>query len=331
VICPHCNSVIDDNALVCPACHAELDGTASIPKLTDDYCGACGALVPRDADSCPKCGMPVTREVVENPRRQLMFAIPDPANDEDGQGRDISADTTGALPRIEPAIPSEEDVKKDVRRDKPIRMRAILVSVAACVVFIIGGILLITHPWNPDALSQRATEDADTSYAGFPGTVDKLTGQDSSDDDTAVTSGDEYTYTLLKQYHEDMGDLSTKVQASEDRLRNEGITGSEADRTAGYNECNQLALDVSNLIAKIQSVDVTSGTYATSLTDLVRMGNYLRNEVDACLDAWKLCVDSADPQADEDAILKSVRGTGASNASLFSSAWNGFSISEPSN
>jgi RNA polymerase subunit RPABC4/transcription elongation factor Spt4 len=330
VICPHCNSVVDDNALVCPACHADLDGTASIPKLPNDYCASCGALVPADAAACPKCGMPhVPREPVENPRRQLVMAIPDPANEEDGLGRDVSADVTNTLPRIESAIPSEEDVKNDVRREKPLRMRVIVVAVVASIVLVTGTVLAITHPWDPNALNQRATEDADTSLAGFPGTVDKLTGQDSTDDDTEVLTADQYTYKLLSGYYQDLGSLYDRVQASEERLRNEGITQDQAEREAGKAECDALAIEISNLITKIQSVDVTSGTYATSLQQLVTMANYLRNEVDACVESWKLDVESSDPEADKDAILKAVRGSGASNASLFKNAWDSYVLAEP--
>jgi RNA polymerase subunit RPABC4/transcription elongation factor Spt4 len=331
VICPHCNSVVDDNALVCPACHADLDGTASIPKLANDYCPSCGALVPEDASACPKCGMPhVPREPLENPRRQLAMSIPDPANEEDGLGRDVSADVTNALPRIESAIPSEEDVKNDVRREKPLRMRVIVVAVVASALLVTGTVLAITHPWDPNALNQRATEDADTSLAGFPGTVDKLSGQDSTgEDDTEILTADEYTYNLLNGYHEDLGSLYDRVQASEERLRTDGITSDEAERQAGKAECDAIAIDVSNLITKIQSVDVTSGTYATSLSELVTMANYLRNEVDACVESWNLDVESADPAAEKGAILKAVRGSGASNATLFKNAWDSYTLADP--
>ena len=51
-------------------------------------------------------------------------------------------------------------------------------------------------------------------------------------------------------------------------------------------ECEELSYDVSNLISDIQSVDVTSGTYAEDVEHLVTLGNWLRNRVDALNSAW---------------------------------------------
>jgi hypothetical protein len=267
--------------------------------------------------------------------RERLAAVPEVS--EDPVASASATEDTNALPRIESAIPSSEDVKRDVRRSAPLRLRNIVVACLACVLVAGGAVLLVAHPWNPDALSTRATEPLDTSMAGYPGAVEKLSGQDSSasdssessDEDDTLLTPDERTYKQLVAARDDLATYQEQVVASEERLRNEGITQDEAARASGLAEAQAIAINISNLITQLQQVDTTTGTYKDTLTTLLRMGNYVRNEVDACVTSWKACVEAQDPAAEKDTILKAVRGEGANYASLYTSLNDKLEIPQP--
>lgn len=321
MICPHCGSHIPDGSTVCPACHAELEVTATLPRLTGSYCQSCGALVPAGATACPKCGMPQkpTREVRIRTRKRPQEV---PLREEAAHER------TNPLPRIESAIPSEGAFDA-YHRDRMPRMRVVLVAMVAALAVVGGAALFLSHPWNPDAFATRAKEPADTSKAGYPGQVDSLKGQDSSGEQQGVKSGDQTSYERLEADYKTLGELSDKLDDSVTRLEEKGIEGDKAEREAGSQEAQNLAIQISNCISDIQSTDVSSGTYTTSVQELATMGNYLRNRSDAVSRAWTLAVQAADPASERSSILAPIKGDASSFNSLFKTAYASFKLPEP--
>ncbi len=319
--CPHCGSIVADDAVVCPACHAELDLTASLPRLTGSYCPSCGALVPEGSTNCPKCGMWVeSRPAPKRGRRVQATVGDDPA----------APDATNELPRFESAVPSEKDLRDPYLREHPVRLRAVFVAAAACVAVVGGAVLLIAHPWDPDAFSIRATAPADTSQAGFPGTVDTLQGQDSkgSGSDT-VKSGDETTYEGLSNAYTALGDLSGRLDDSVSELEEKGFSGTAQERQEGQRRAATLGVEISNCISDIQGVDTTSGTYEDEREELLKMGNWLRNRSDIVSSAWSEAASAPDPSSAREEVLSSVRGEASSFGSLFKQAYSSFSIQAP--
>lgn len=316
--CPHCGAVVADDAVVCPACHTELDLTVTLPRLAGSYCPSCGSLVPEGAAACPSCGM-----LVEAP------PVRPPAPEGDDADEAPVAEETNRLPRIESAVPSEEDLRDPYLREHPIRMRAVVVSIAACLAVVGGAVLLITHPWDPNAFSSRATAPADTSQAGFPGAIDSLTGQDSRGGSGEVKSGDEATYETLSSAYASFGDLSKKLDDSIELLESRGFSGDAKERQEGQSAAVAIGVEISNAISDVQNADTTSGTYATQKEELVKMGNWLRNRYDIVSAAWSQAASSTDPQSVRSSVLAPVRGEASSYASLFNQAYSSFSIQAP--
>lgn len=314
--CPHCGTHVPDGTIVCPACHASLDATAVLPRLQGEYCPSCGAMVPEGSDSCPKCGMPVAKVAKkDNPQDR----------------KPLPSQETGRLPRIEPALPAEQDLKDPYLHEQPIRMRSVVLAAIACILVVGGAVLLITHPWDPNAFATRATEPADTSQAGSIASVETLSGQDTSrtNTDTTVKSGDESTYEVLNQAYKELGEYSEDLESSVQRLEDTGISGDSAEREAGRSEAAELAVKISNTISDIESADVTSGTYADARTELLRIGNYLRNRSDIVSAAWSQAASSSDPEAERSQILQSVEGEGSSYGSLFKEGYANFKLTAP--
>ena len=181
MICPVCGSNVPDGLDVCPACHANLAATRVMPKLTGTWCPSCGALVPAGSTACPKCGMPIGAPARDNARVELERRRL--------EERRLERERTSTLPRIESAIPSEPDPSTEgiYGRERMPHTKTFMVAALASLLVVGGVTLAITHPWDPNLTDTRATTPADTSQAGFPGTVSRLTGQDSDTDGTAVS------------------------------------------------------------------------------------------------------------------------------------------------
>ncbi|HIU23742.1 zinc ribbon domain-containing protein [Olsenella sp. Marseille-QA0557] len=313
MICPYCGTNVSDDASVCPACHGELGATTVLPKIEGNYCSACGSLLPEGAATCPVCGMPVVNEEASSTNtskdsgRQLHIPEVDVADEEDEQ----ALEETHSMPRIESAIPAESE--PDYGRLP--HTKTVLVCALASLVLIGGLALILTHPWNPQAYSSRATEARDTSTAGFPGVVERLSGQDSSDqeDQEETLTGDEATYQQLSEDYKELADLAERIDKAEDGFEEAAFGGDQEAFDNASSECEELSYDVSNLISDIQSVDVTSGTYAEDVEHLVTLGNWLRNRVDALNSAWNSAEASSDPAANRDEIMAPL--VGSQNAS----------------
>ena len=310
MICPSCGSAIPDGLSVCPACHADLAMTRVMPKLTGTWCSSCGALVPAGATVCPKCGMPVVASRVSSAAEQMEHRR--------AEDRALERERTSSLPRIESAIPSEPDPSSESAygRERLPHTKVFALAAIASLLLVGGLSLVIAHPWNPNLNDTRATTPADTSQAGFPGTISALQGQDKFASATSAESADDLTYNSLLGAYESLKDISDRADDLESRLDTTGISGSSEDRSAALEEAKQLSLDASNVVTTISNIDVvTTGTYTDQKTNVSTLASWLRNRVESIYDAWKVSAGSSDPAADKGKILAPMVGNRESDGS----------------
>lgn len=250
--------------------------------------------------------MPLERSWGQYVDQQAQQAPDRPDDDQPAEEPIVSeTDDTRALARIESAIPAEHDPDSKVaEQERMPRPRAVLLASFFAILFVCGLALVFTHPWNPDANNIKATEEADTSMAGFPGTVESLSGQDSDENDKIeIVSGDDATYAQLMEAYGKLGSYAERADESEALFREVAFGDNLDERTRGKREADALAIDISNLIELLGQVDVTSGTYVGDVDHLTTLGSWLRNRVDALTAAWKADVETSDPAADQQRLL----------------------------
>ena len=284
--------------------------TRVMPKLTGTWCSSCGALVPAGATVCPKCGMPVEPAHVSSAVEQMEHRR--------AEDRALERERTSSLPRIESAIPSEPDPSSESAygRERLPHTKVFALAAIASLLLVGGLTLVIAHPWNPNLNDTRATTPADTSQAGFPGTISALQGQDKVASTTSVESADDLTYNSLLEAYESLKDISDRADDLDSRLDATGISGSSEDRSAALEEAKQLSLDASNVVTTISNIDVvTTGTYTDQKTNVSTLASWLRNRVEAIYDAWEISAGSSDPAADKSKILAPMVGNRESDGS----------------
>ena len=284
--------------------------TRVMPKLTGTWCSSCGALVPAGATVCPKCGMPVVASHVSSAVEQMEHRR--------AEDRALERERTSSLPRIESAIPSEPDPSSESAygRERLPHTKVFALAAIASLLLVGGLTLVIAHPWNPNLNDTRATTPADTSQAGFPGTISALQGQDKVASATSAESADDLTYNSLLGAYESLKDISDRADDLESRLDTTGISGSSEDRSAALEEAKQLSLDASNVVTTISNIDVvTTGTYTDQKTNVSTLASWLRNRVESIYDAWKVSAGSSDPAADKSKILAPMVGNRESDGS----------------
>ena len=286
--CPHCGAAVPDGALYCPACRHEVGATQRIPKATGVWCPSCGALVADGSDVCDKCGRPLKDNHAPRTRRKI--SLPEIEAEERPK--------TEA--RIESALPPEDGSGSGMRSpDRLPKPRFLLFAAVMALIVVGGAVVLITHPWNPRATDHRATEDADLSMVGFPGEMQTLTGQDSTRADVAASGG---TYQTLSDLYDRLGALSERADACEEEFFETAFSGSEDDRAAARDAVTSLSIELSNTISEIGQVSGANGDYADDVSNLVTLGNWLRNRVDALSRAWEIDFSYTDPSAVEDVV-----------------------------
>ncbi len=234
---------------------------------------------------------------------------------------------TRLLPRMQNAIPLPEP-DEDEAKARPRIARGLITAAIAAVVVAVVAVLVLAHPWNPHLYDTRADTPADTSMEGFPGTVDKLTGQDSTGEATEELTGDEATFAAFTSALEDEDTLADELdQEMEDLAAAPSAT--EGSRGLWREQAQSTSLRISNLISEIQEADVSSGTYANAKDELVTMGNYLRNRSDAITDAWVAVMGSGASEGDMEAAIDAARSTDASFSALYREARDGFELEDP--
>lgn len=305
MICPTCGTHIPDGLVRCPACHASVGMTIAMPTLQGRWCPSCGAGVGWEDEVCPHCGLPLTSEwgapIAQNeaPVEERQAEV---AEDSLEAMEDESAQTK-AIPRIESAIPPEDSSESRVAAHEamPGVGRIVFAGILA-IAMVCGLVVYITQPWAPPADSIRATEEADTTMAGFPGTVESLSGQDNAGTTVVALSGDDATYAELMELYEKLGRYEARADASEALFAQVGFGPDKDARINAKRECEALAIDVSNVMANLGQIDVSSGTYVAERDNLTTLGSWLRNRVDALKAAWVASSESNDPAADEQAL-----------------------------
>lgn len=279
-----------------------------MPRVQGRWCPVCGAGVSWDDEVCPSCGLPLD-QLWDGADAQAGF-VPVPSSPSDELPSIIEAELSEEEeeeeepPRIESAIPAEDDPHSKLAEQEAMPHTGRLLLAALASVALIGGLaVFITHPWDPDIYSIKATEEADTSMAGFPGTVDSLSGQDSdASADVEVLAGDDASFALLEEAYTKLGRYATRADKSEELYAEVAYTGDKDERTKGKREADALAIDISNVIDAISQVDVSSGLYADEQEHLLTLGNWLRNRVDTIRTAWTQAAASDDPKADTERL-----------------------------
>lgn len=304
MICPNCGSSVPDDVLRCPACRAELDATMRMPKLDGPtWCESCGSRIPNDSPTCPGCGLP-------NPRYVEAAEKSEPSQPE-ADDEALDSESTHAIPRIESAIPSDPEEGATSGSDGFPGMRVVIPALLVGVLAMSAIVLLITHPWDPNAFDTKAKTEADTSMAGFPGHVSELQGQDRGESGQGgeVQSGDDATLEKLTDIHSSLGQIAAAVDDNEALFDRIAVTGSADERSKGKTAADDLAIRCSNLIDRISTVDVSSGTYSEDASNMTTLGNWLRNRLDVLCDAWKSDVAMENPSASKDEVESLLRNS----------------------
>lgn len=286
--CPHCGALVPEGSLYCPACRYEVGSTQRIPKAAGNWCPSCGALVADGASFCGKCGRPLRDKAAPRPKRNI--SLPEIEVEERPRHK---ASIESALP---PEGGSDSGASSIDRLPRP---RILLLAAVLAFVVVGGAVVLITHPWDPMATDYRAREDADLSMVGYPGERDTLSGQDST---RLGTESADTTFELLSGLHARLGELSDRADACEEAFFALSLTGTEGERSLAVEELSALSYDLSNTISEIGQVSGANGAYAEDVDNLVTLGNWLRNRVDALVRAWELVGAYQDPAAVRDIV-----------------------------
>ncbi len=340
MICPSCGRHIPDKSRVCPACQASMSRLADAHAPQHVYCKGCGSLVPQGDTWCPRCGLQVvdlSETSPENTRsvQDIDARLADPASNElsfspaqeetqkEAQEEAKELEDTNVIPRLETALPGNP-AETDEPGGRMLNTRSIVVAAIAALLIVGGITLVITHPWDPQAFSTSATTPADTSQAGYPGTLDSLSAQDKSaeseSDETEVElTAEESSYQSFYGMWESLADLRDQIVANEEELEELGFSGTDDEVQAAAYEATLISIELSNLIDSIREVDTVDGTYTQTQEALLNLGNWLRNYSDNICSAWSAILESSDPASDRssiEAILNAERNADGRNTYL---------------
>ncbi len=297
MICPYCNSHINDGLEVCPACRKKLHVARLEESNSVSFCRQCGSLLRPDDVTCPGCGMYCDGR--ENVPPVANMAIPE-----------LDPSATNALPRIESAIPDEDETEES----KPTSVKPFAVAGILAVVFVTLFALIIVHPWNPAAYYGRPSEPLDFSTAG-PGQIEALSGQDKKAQSEAVLSSAD-PYDILAEEYDRVVELAKQVDGIQMKFRNYGFSDNQEEITAAAKETRLIAIDISNEIAKINNMSFTGTPYEDQRLDLVKLSNLLRNRIDGYTSAWKISKESTNKQLDKQRIEAQIEKARANQAAF---------------
>lgn len=292
MICPTCGTHVPDDATVCPACHASLNQTHTPAPSGGVFCKNCGALVPPGRTTCPDCGFPLDDALVEQ-AIEREAGVNEPKI-KPGQARAEQVES------VIPAKPRDGYSSSSPKEHMP--HARVVFTAALCALLLVGGtVLLITRPWDPDSNIRHALTDADTSWAGYPGEITRLSGQDKT---VSNDTGSDPLYDKLTSFYSTLGDIASKADANEDTLRGV-VSGDSTEVSNGASEAQQLALDLSNAISDFENQDMSSSPYEDQAQALITLSSYLRNRLDAISQAWT-AVSSASTPSDASSTVSSL-------------------------
>lgn len=227
---------------------------------------------------------------------------------------DISTSTENAQeaivrvdsPELVSAIPPEPVSGSDPEEvaQGSARSRIMIVSVVAAVALMGGLTLFVAKPWAPNPPVTHATEDADTSMAGFPGTVQYLSGQDLLVND----DGKEYApraEKLVKAFRSQLGSISEEAGALERELQ-EFIDGKKTDGVpSSHARAVRLHADLVSLTDRVMSLSIGDKEVAKERARLAVLAKYLVNEVEMVDECWTIAATESDAKK----AAANIRGT----------------------
>ncbi len=314
MICPNCHSQIPDGSVECPVCSSQ-PGLTQVINLQDiKWCPSCGALVPPGSKVCPKC-LTMVDEADEAPQQRSIRDLKLPSIVDVNATSQIGVPTVPSLDAlqerestkpagdeavIESAIPAAgpDAPSASMRHDKMPKIKDLAFAGFFAVIVVSALALVVTHPWDPNNTGDRATTPIDTSTAGSPGNVETLSGQDGV---KAASAADKLFETLESDYAR-LGELENQVNNNESSLFSIGVSSDLSARKQGQSDLYAISIEVSNLISSFTGLDGGAGTYAETISNLTKLGNWLRNRCDSLTEAWALSVASSDPIADASSI-----------------------------
>ena len=277
--CPNCGTFLEGNQRICPACHANVRDVKAADADESIWCASCGSPISPGSDACPVCGMPIVDSF------------------------DVSTSTENAkeaIVRVEPpelvsAIPPEPVSGSDPEEvaQGSARSRIMIVSVVVAVVLMGGLTLFVAKPWAPNPPVTHATEDADTSMAGFPGTVQYLRGQDLLVND----DGKEYApraEKLVKAFRSQLGSISEEAGALERELQ-EFIDGKRTDGAlTSRARAVRLHSDLVSLADRVMLLSLSDKEVAKERARLAVLTRYLVNEIEMVDECWTIAATESD-------------------------------------
>ena len=304
--CPVCGTQLPQGATVCPACHASITIQKRSEEKRGIFCKNCGAQVPDGETVCPYCGFPLADE-------DIALAL--------ARSEEKVEDSPQAV-SPESVIPDQptDGYSAASRLEHIPHLRVAIVAAVAALVVVGGTFLAITKPWDPNSRITHATVDRDTSWAGFPGVVESLTGQDKSQQETTQeTSGDPY-YDELESFYDSLGQISQELDDNESELKTI-VGGGDGSVEDGAADAQSLSIELSNKISEFSGYDMSDSPYNDEYETLEQLGSYLRNRADAINGAWdavKAAQSPTDAASEVSGYLENASGSGSSTwKSLF--------------
>ncbi len=248
--------------------------------------------MPYDADVCPVCGMP-TEEAFEDKDEP-----PAP-----------SPDDTSALVSAIPPDPSKSPEPIQSLEERHRRLRLLVFATALALVVVGGGALFITRPWDPEAYSIHATEDADTSMEGFPGTLTHLPSQDHVE----AAAWESYlgdSEAFLQEFYRRMGAMQQEIDLLYETLPGLFSPGDMATARDNDLACAKLSAELAD-VSKLATRLVLPETELDERRDtLLVVSSYQRGELDILAKAWHAASAEGDlTEAGRAASIALQRGT----------------------
>ncbi len=283
MICPFCNSHIQDDLEICPACRKQLSGAHYDDKPEYTFCKQCGSLLKEGDVTCPSCGMYCD----EHDMGPVISSVNIP---------ELDPGATNALPRIDSAIP-KEDVEDEVVKT-PVKPYAVAGGLAVLFVTVLA--LAIVHPWDPAAYYGRPDQPLDFSENG-PAQIESLAGQDKKAQSQSLMENID-PYDVLNSSYLKIIELSESVDEIQLRFRNFGFSDNQDEIDKAYKETRLIAIDISNEINHLKSFNFTGTDYEPQRQKLMKLANFLRNRVDGYSSAWGVSKDSKNREADRQKI-----------------------------
>ena len=219
-------------------------------------------------------------------------------------------------PELVSAIPPEPVSGSDPEEEEQGSSRnGIMIASVAVAVVLMGGLtLFVAKPWAPDPPATHVTEDADTSMAGFPGTVQYLRGQDLLVND----DGKEYApraEKLVKAFRSQLGSISEAAGALEHELQ-EFVDGKKTDGVrASQARALRLRSDLVKLADRVMLLTLNDKEVAKQRARLAVLTRYLANELEVLDECWTIAEKETDSKKAA-ADIKGVLSKGVDGHSL---------------